>query len=190
MIASALDRRVSVCAAAVLGTAAIVASPGCGGSSPTAPPPPPGPPAITFSPEALGGADTIVLVFVSATATEVTLSLNASNVADLFGYGVDLVFDPEIIAFESAEAGNFLDAEGITVTLQVVEAVPGTLVIGQSRVGAVEGASGSGALVRLRFTAASNGTTDVNAANGSAFGSDGSQQTTTFFGGTLNVPAS
>lgn len=190
MIGHALHRRPSVRVALLIAISAVVALPGCGGSSPTAPQPPPTPTTITFNPTAVVGLDSIGLAFASSTATELTLSLRTNNVSDLFGYGVDLVFDPSIIAFDSAEAGTFLDGEGITVALQVVEPTPGTLVIGQTRVGAVAGASGSGVLLTLRFRAAGAGGTSLTTATAAAFASDGSQQTTSFFGGTVTVPGS
>ena len=163
----------------------------CGNSSPTAPGPPlPPPPAvITFTRESPApGANVIDLDLMSSTAIEFTLTLDASLVTDLFGYGLDLVYDPQVIAFAGFEAGAFLDGEGITVTILVSEPQPGTVVIGGSRVGAVAGASGSGTLLLLRFTAVTAGKSTISIDNAGAFDNTGAEIALEFFGGEVNVP--
>jgi hypothetical protein len=124
----------------------------------------------------------------SSTADTFTLVLLASEVADLFGYGVDITFDPAIVMFDTATAGTFLDGEGITVTTQVIEGPSGTLVIGQRRVGAVPGMSGSGTLLSLIFKSVAVGTSTFTTSNAGAFDSTGATMTTQFFGGTATVP--
>jgi hypothetical protein len=164
------------------------------GPSPTAPrpplPPPPPPPAvITFTPESpTPGTNVIDLRLMSSTASELALTLDASLVADLFGYGLDLLYDSAAITFEGFEPGTFLDGEGITVTILVSEPQPGTVVIGQSRVGAVAGASGSGTMLVLRFTAVEPGRSTISIDNAGAFDSSGAEIALEFFGGDVTVP--
>jgi len=169
-----------------------MALPGCGGSTPTTPRPPttPPPPSVTFVADASnGGIDAIALSLTSSTAEAFTLALMASEVTDLFGYGVDITFDPAVVMFDTATMGTFLDGEGITVTTQITEGPVGTLVIGQSRVGAVPGMSGSGTLVSLDFRSVAPGTSTLSTSNDGAFDSTGAAMTTEFFGGTATVPS-
>ncbi len=168
-----------------------MALPGCSGSTPTTPrPPTTTPPSVTFVADASnGGIDAIALSLTSSTAEAFTLALMASEVTDLFGYGVDITFDPAVVMFDTATMGTFLDGEGITVTTQVTEGPVGTLVIGQSRVGAVPGMSGSGTLVSLDFRSVAPGTSTLSTSNAGAFDSTGAAMTTEFFGGTATVPS-
>jgi hypothetical protein len=166
----------------------------CGGKTPTNPRPtttsttlPPS--RVTFFADPNPGSDVIALSLTESTATEFTLVLTATGVTDLYGYGVDVSFDPEVVAFGSAEAGTFLDGEGITVTTQVSENPDGTLVIGQTRVGANPGVSGDGTLLTLHFMSLAAGTSPFTIANASAFDSTGAALATQFFGGTATVPA-
>lgn len=168
-----------------------MALPGCSGSTPTTPrPPTTTPPSVTFVADASnGGIDAIALSLTSSTAEAFTLALMASEVTDLFGYGVDITFDPAVVMFDTATMGTFLDGEGITVTTQITEGPVGTLVIGQSRIGAVPGMSGSGTLVSLDFRSVAPGTSTLSTSNAGAFDSTGAAMTTEFFGGTATVPS-
>ena len=164
----------------------------CGDSSPVrpGPPPPPPTPRVTFLPSGANpGEDAIALGLSTATADTFTLVLRADGVTDLYGYGVDIVFDPTVVTFVSASAGTFLDDTLNGITTQVVEEPMGTLVIGQSRIGAVSGASGSGTLLRLDFVAAASGSTTFATQNAGAFDSLGEASAIDFFGGTATVPA-
>ncbi len=165
----------------------------CGGSSPTAPRPPvePPPPTVTFvSDNTDATTNSIVLVMTTTGTDSFTLTLTANSVTDLFGYALDIVFDPTAITLSSSQFGAFLNADGITVTSQMTQTTPGTLIIGQSRVGAVAGATGSGALLTLDFTTITAGVTTIAIANAGAFDSTGAALGTEFVGGTVTVPAS
>lgn len=163
----------------------------CGGNTPAtpSPPQPPPPPQVRFAPMGNPGGDSIGLALSSATATEFTLTLNASAVTDLYGFAVDITFDPAVIMFESAEPGPFLRGEGVNLNTQIVEQPDGTLVIGQTRVGNAPGIDGSGTLLTLNFTSVAAGSTTLETANSGAFDSMGAALETTFFGGTATVPA-
>jgi len=173
----------------VFGSALAIAA--CGGNTPATPnpPPPPPPPQVRFTPMENPESDAIGLALSSATAAEFTLTLNATEVTDLYGYGVDIVFDPAVIMFESAEPGPFLRGEGVRLNSQLVEQPDGTLVIGQTRVGNAPGVNGSGTLLTLNFTSVAAGSTTLETANAGAFDSSGAALETTFFGGTATVPA-
>ncbi len=181
-----LPRYTAVIAVLVISTAL----PGCGGgTTPTTPRPPSRPLSVTFVAEASNpGADAIALSMTSSTAATFTLVLLAAEVTDLFGYGVDITFDPTIVMFDTATAGTFLDGEGITLTTQISEGPSGTLVIGQSRVGAVVGMSGSGTLLSLVFNSVATGTSAFTTSKAGAFDSAGATMMTQFFGGTVTVP--
>jgi len=167
----------------------------CGGNSPTTPRPtttttttlPPN--RVTFVADANPGSDAIALSLADSSATEFTLALTAVGVTDLYGFAVDLTFDPAVVAFDSFEAGAFLDNPGGSVTTQVAENPAGTLVIGQTRVGAFPGVSGDGTLLTLHFTTLVAGTSPFAPANASAFDSTGAALSTQFYGGTATVPA-
>lgn len=179
------------CAAGIAVLVMSMALPGCGGGkTPTTPRPPTTTPSVTFVADASNpGTDAIALTMTSSTVDTFTLALLAFEVADLFGYGVDITFDPAVVMFETATAGTFLDGEGITVTSQIAEGPSGTLVIGQSRVGAVVGMSGSGTLLSLIFKSVAAGTSTFTTSNAGAFDSTGAAMTTQFFGGTATVPS-
>ncbi len=168
----------------------------CGGNSPTSPSPPqpppqPPPPRVTFVADAANpGLDAISLRLGASAADSFTLTMRAEEVTDLYGFGVDVVFDPALVAFASFTAGTFLDETGIAVTTQVVEGPPGTLVIGQSRVGDVFGVSGSGTVVSLEFTTVAAGTSAIEVQNAAAFDSTGAATDISFFGGSVTVPVS
>jgi len=180
--------------ALIAGAAAIalLALQSCGGSTPMRPTTTTSttmaPPRVTFLAEANSGDDFIGLGLTSSTATEFTLLLTATGVTDLYGFAVDVTFDPAVVMFDSAEAGDFLESVGTTVTTEVTEEPEGTLVIGQTRLGGQPGANGSGTLLTLHFKSVAAGTSAFTVANATAFDSTGTALTTEFFGGTATVP--
>ncbi len=176
----------AIATSAMIGGLAMMGA--CGGSTPTTPRPPPN---ITFISDNINaGANSIVLVLTATGTDSFTLTLTANSVTDLFGYALDIVFDPTMITLANSQFGVFLNAEGVTVTSQMVQTTPGTLIIGQSRVGAVAGVTGSGALLTLDFTAIAAGSTTIAIQNAGAFASTGAALATEFVGGTLTVPTS
>ena len=185
-----LPWRSAVAVVTTLAGLAIMA--GCGGSSPTTPnppPQPPPPPTISFASDNEAATENAIVIDMTTTGTEsFTLTLNATSVIDLFGYALDIVFDPTIVALVDAPFGVFLDAEGITVTSQSVENPVGTLIVGQSRVGAVPGVTGSGVLLTLNFTAVAPGSTTVVMQNTAAIDSNGADLGLEFVGGSVTVP--
>lgn len=172
----------------------LLALPGCGGSSPTQtvvpPPPPPPPDAVSFqsaSPFAAPNSMRLGMEEFSEESDEVVLILEATVVEDLYGYGVDLVYDTEFLELSGIQGGRFLRGDDITVELRTREEPPGRLIVGHTRVGDVDGASGSGIVLRLTFEMLQTGDTELAFENEDAFDSDGDRTRSAFVGGTLTI---
>lgn len=168
----------------------LLSLPSCGGDSPSTPTrPPTPPPGITFFPAVSPApADSVSLERRSGTTTEITLAVKATSVEGLYGVALDIVYDRSIVELDSFEAGDFLTgAQGVLVSTNVVENPEGTLVIGQSRIGAVEGVTGTGDIVVLTFRAVGGGFLQLTPTSTGAFDADGAPKATTFLGGSLTV---
>jgi hypothetical protein len=63
-----------------------------------------------------------------------------------------VVFNPAVVRFESGEEGSFLSGGGQTAFFASPTSTGERVVVGLSRLGPEQGASGSGELCRLRFT--------------------------------------
>jgi hypothetical protein len=160
---------------------------GGGGGSPTEPtPPPPPPPGITFTADSGSGQTGIILGSGSGTTVDtLVLEVRANNVQDLYGVGFDLTYPNTLLRFEGATPG-FLN-DGQQVSFNLVETSPGTLVVGYARLGAVSGASGSGVILTLRFTATAAGTGRIAFAQNTAFNSRGDMLGLTWTGGSVTI---
>lgn len=143
---------------------------GGGGGSPTEPtPPPPPPPGISFT-AAGGGANSISLGSGAATnQTTLFLEVRATTVTDLYGVAFDLRYPNTVLQFVRVTDGGFLGGG----TVQAAEATPGTVVIGASKLGAVAGATGSGVLLTLEFTATAAGSGTFSFADNTALNATG-----------------
>ncbi|MGD2115261.1 MAG: cohesin domain-containing protein [Acidobacteriota bacterium] len=84
------------------------------------------------------------------------ITLEARALTPVSHLPVTVRFDPEVLAVESVEAGDFL-APGEGTELLTDASTPGRLVIGASRLGAEPGVAGSGPLVRVVFRAVGPG---------------------------------
>jgi hypothetical protein len=94
----------------------------------------------------------------------VVYTVQIKNVEDAYYAAFDVSYDPDVVVYESADEGVFLNENGSETTLFAValeNATPGRLVVGLSRLGDGEGASGSESLVTLRFRAVAPGTSSV-----------------------------
>lgn len=159
---------------------------GGGGGGPTEPTPsPPPPPGITFTASG-GGANSISLVSGAATnQTTLFLEVRATTVTDLYGVAFDLRYPNTALQFVRATAGGFL---GGGATLQAIEATPGTIVVGASRLGQVAGVTGSGLLMTLEFTAPAAGSGTFSFAENTALNASGSPMPgLTWAAGTVTV---
>jgi Cohesin domain len=144
---------------------------GGGGGGPTEPtPPPPPPPGILFTAQGTPGANTLFLASGAATtATTLVLELRASQVTDLYGVAFDLTYPNTQLQFVRVTPGPLL-ANGAA---QAAAAGTGTLIVGGTRLGNVAGATGSGVVLTLEFSAVAAGTGSFAYARNSALDSDG-----------------
>jgi Cohesin domain len=145
---------------------------GGGGGGPTEPPPPPPPPppGIAFTAQGTPGANTLFLARGTATtATTLVLELRANQVTDLFGVAFDLTYPNTQLQFVRVTPGPLL-ANGAA---QAAAAGTDTLIVGGTHLGNVPGATGSGVILTLEFTAIAAGTGNFAYARNTALDSDG-----------------
>ena len=171
-----------------LALAAACGGGGGGGGSPTepTPTPTPTPPGITLTADSAPTQNALVVATGAGTTVDtLVLEVRATNVQDLYGVGFDLTYPNSLLRFEGATPG-FLN-QGQQVSFNLVETSPGTLVVGYARLGAVPGASGSGVVLTLRFTATAAGTGRLAFAQNAAFNSRGEPLGLTWVGGSLSI---
>jgi hypothetical protein len=144
---------------------------GGGGGGPTEPtPPPPPPPGFVFTAQGTPGANTLFLASGAATtATTLVLELRASQVTDLYGVAFDLTYPNTQLQFVRVTPGPLL-ANGAA---QAAASGTSTLIVGGTRLGNVSGATGSGVILTLEFTAVAAGSGSFAFARNSALDSDG-----------------
>lgn len=151
-----------------LGLAACGGSGGGGGSTPTSPPPPT--PGFVFTAQAAPGANSLYLTSGAATtATTLVLELRANQVTDLYGVAYDLTYPATQLQFVRVTAGPLLNNGAV----QAVVSSPGTLVVGGTHLGNVPGASGSGVVMTVEFSAVAAGQGSFAFAHNSALNSSG-----------------
>lgn len=84
-----------------------------------------------------------------------TATVQATSVQNLFAYGLDLVYDPAVLKFKTAQMGSFLNQAGtIQTSFQagLENGVGGKLVVAEARTLANKvGVSGSGNLFTVQF---------------------------------------
>jgi hypothetical protein len=174
-VAAQRGRALLAAAALVVFAVAFAALAACGGGSPTSPPPPPPPPpaGLTFTPGGTSGGAAIVLSRTGATGgRDLDLAVEARQVGNLYGVAFDLGYPASVLSYQGATPGDFLEASGFQVSLQVAEQ-SGNLIVGVTRLGAVPGASGSGTLVTLRFRSIASGTGSLSFTRSEAVDADG-----------------
>jgi hypothetical protein len=144
---------------------------GGGGGGPTAPPPPPPPqPSLVFTPQGTADANSIVLASgAGSTANSLILEVRAIGVTDLYGLAFDLSYPSAQLQFVRVSAGPLLAGGSV----QGAVAGPGSLVAGGTRLGAVPGASGSGVLMTIEFSAVAAGQGAFNFTRNTALDSRG-----------------
>jgi hypothetical protein len=147
---------------------------GGGGGGPTEPtppsPPPPPTPGIVFTAQGTAGANSLSLASGSATTTTtLILELRANQVTDLYGVAFDLAYPSAQLQFTRVTAGPLLSGGAV----QAVVTTPGTLVVGGTHLGNVPGATGSGVVLTLEFTAVAAGEGSFAFSRNSALDSHG-----------------
>jgi hypothetical protein len=140
--------------AAVLGAAACGGG-GGGGGSPTNPPPPQS--GLSFTPSGSGPGISLTTL-AGSQGTTLGLAVQSSGIQDLYGVAFHLTYPYTVMHFTGAVQGSLLSANGsVPTSFQIVEAPLGTLIVGLTRLGAVQGTNAPGALMNLQFTAVANG---------------------------------
>ncbi|MBI5754652.1 lamin tail domain-containing protein [Candidatus Peregrinibacteria bacterium] len=107
----------------------------------------------------------------------VTVSISVKDAVDLFAYGVDLAYDPEVLDFVSAEKGSFLNESGQVDTAfeeGLENDVAGKLIVGEARTMQQKvGVTGEGKLLKAVFqVVGGNGTETVISAGTGSFLAD------------------
>ena len=141
-----------------------------GGICPTATPTLTPTPVITPTPYpdlclAGSGADVCVKpssLNVSA-GDEFSVDVVADDVSNLGGYGLTLVFDPSVVAYNSVSNGPFLQSSGRNVICFPPTEAPGSVAYACVTTGPTPpGPSGAGILATVSFTALAEGTTNLS----------------------------
>jgi hypothetical protein len=128
--------------------------------------------------EVSGGSNSLVVVGIDVTGTD-----------DIFGAGFDVTYDPQIANLVNWSPGNLLEYGGQQVLYEVVENIPGLIVVGVTRQGAGSGGvdvTSTMNLVSLTFQVSDPGSCQVGFQNNSFI--DGAQNVIpglSWHGGTL-----
>ena len=117
------------------------------------------------------------------------IDIKASNVSDVYGAAFDVDFDSTKMSYSGYSAGSFLEGGGNSVNYQATlqSGNSGKLIVVASRQGSVEGATGSGTLVTLKFNVP--GGSSVSFSNNAIVDSSGITISTATWsgGGTVTV---
>lgn len=84
------------------------------------------------------------------------LSIDVNGAVDLYGYGFEIIYDPNVLNFVSASEGDFLKAGGKSTAFNAAKEndLEGVVIVGNARLGATTlGVDGSGNLFDLNFKA-------------------------------------
>lgn len=167
----------------IAGAVVVFLTVGCGDSG-TGPLNPGGNSNVRFtSTPSSPAANSLSLVQSSSSASVLTLNVVATEVNDFFGVGFDLVWNPDILTFQSASRGSFLSADNNTVDFAAMLADiepgpgetidPGRLTVGTTRLFPAPGNNGSGVIATLTFGAGTTGSTGMSFEAFSGFNSSG-----------------
>ncbi len=91
-----------------------------------------------------------------------TVTLEVSNVRNLFGWQSRLSFNPEILGVLTVVEGSFLKTGGSTYFSHVVNDTTGYVLVDCSLLGEISGVNGTGVLVSIRFHVKSSGSCDLS----------------------------
>jgi hypothetical protein len=142
-----------------------------GGSGPTSPPP--NQSSMVFTPSGGGSSGIVLATGAGSQGTALALNVQTTGVPDLYAVAFHLTYPYAAMHFSGSNEGTLLNAAGsVQTTYQVVESPPGTLIVGLSRLGAVNGTGAAGTLLTLQFTGVATGNGKIaftnNQANNSA----------------------
>src|ERR1700730_11046970 len=115
-------------------------------------------------------ADTIVSVSGPASVSQgdtFAVDVNIADVADLFGFQLDLGFDPAVVQATNVQEGSFLPGGGFTFFIAgKVDNTLGSITNNaNSLISAVSGVNGGGTLVEFNFLALAQGTSLFSLSN-------------------------
>lgn len=100
------------------------------------------------------GAGMKVLMQADAVGEFINLIVEIDAAEDLYAYGFDLIYNEEVLAFESAQESNFLSSGEVDTAFNaaLADANAGHLVIGNARLlNPAEGIDGNGELFKIKF---------------------------------------
>ena len=98
---------------------------------------------------------------------KVTVTIRIDNTTDLYGFQLDVGFDPAVLRLDLIEEGNFLSSGGTTIGFNgSINNTKGTLTgFFYTLIQPIPGVTGSGVLANLTFTALANGTSNIELSN-------------------------
>jgi hypothetical protein len=141
---------------------------GGGSTGPTEPPPPAA--GIVFTAASAPAVNSLYLASgAGTTASTLVLEVRANQVTDLYGVAFDLAYPGSQLQFTRATAGPLLSNGSV----QAVVSSAGTLIVGGTHLGSTPGASGSGVVMTLEFSATAAGTGSFAFSRNSALDSKG-----------------
>jgi len=134
----------------------------------------------------------------SATANvgeNVTVSIDAKDTVDLYGYGFEVNYDPTVLSYVSATESSFLKSDGKETSFSVAlqNGTEGTVIIGDARlVNPPTGVDGSGKLLDLVFKVNNTTlkTTDISFGASSFLADTTGDMTTKLTGSTISIGSS
>jgi len=91
-----------------------------------------------------------------------TVTLDVSNVRNLFGWQSRLSFNPEILRVLTVVEGSFLKSGGSTYFNHIVNDTTGYVLVDCSLLGEISGVNGTGVLVSIQFHVKSAGSCDLS----------------------------
>ena len=143
-----------------------------------------------------GSGPTVIMSGGTASIGEnVTISVDAKDTVDLYGYGFEINYDTSVLSYVSATESSFLKADGKETSFSAAlqNGTEGTVIIGDARlVNPPSGVDGSGKLLDLVFKVKNTASTTTNISfGGSSFLADTTgDMVTKFTGSTLNIGSS
>lgn len=122
------------------------------------------------------GAKTVSMQEGAHSGSTITVEIRITNTSNVFGASFDVVFNDSMATFTGWGRGTFFESGGHAPNYQVLEAAPGRIVIGVTRLGNVGTSSTSGTetVVKLTFGLTKVGSAGVEIENSSLL--DGSVQ--------------
>ncbi|MFA6305695.1 MAG: lamin tail domain-containing protein [Candidatus Gracilibacteria bacterium] len=141
------------------------------------------------------GPEVMMAGATASVGENVTVSIDAKDTVDLYGYGFEINYDPSVLSYISATESSFLKADGKETSFSAAlqNGTEGTVIVGDARlINPPTGVDGSGKLLDLVFAVKNTTLTTTSISFGaSSFLADTSgDMMTKFTGMTLNIGSS